>query len=961
MCLKRDYLYNRVYKVAKDTNKEAEFKRVYPTMDDWINTRFKDTDSVKKTFDIVIKNKILASNWTIEQFYTTFVCDMDWAKNLLPYCGTGTNNDPIDDTQNTITNSEILKKLKVGGDKFWNEIKVGIPSIIQTSQGYVYDKVHDLEKWWKNYKKEHGNSSSTTNDWLPDPNKSKMYVYKVKDCKWLAKNVKTGKIFIISDNTAYQSSIDILNKSYPNALKDCNNTNTPVVDTTPANLPTWANCLKVIKNLSSSKDSKSEDVVIAPFDNDFGYFWEDKSFVYVSKDGTKSYGNWSCDNNTLVINKGNGEVWTPSSGWKNTPDKTINPDQNFGTSWTSPDELTGGSKPKPNPFAELSKTKIPVSINQNESTMNNLENIIKEIDELVKGELISEQTTQIVQAPKDEINILKTNSLLTATGTLEALCRSQNQTSLPVNVNNKIYFVGKKITLKTTNTPAYLTYDGMVLQKIGNSCNFNYMKDANGLMHIKGIPFSDLELPQTEVLLQFGIDPKNGDPYYTIDTLTVKLQDLINKGARSPIFKNWDDMLTYWYPDGSKRLTASTYEKYKSDPRITYNYPRNYELNQYPTIVKANDLGLRYLGKEIQIYLPAGGATTTTSEKISRDPNVCRQDLINYLKAAFEFQQVAQKDESIDINVTRKALQGCYRTGQFQNMTGITYSDLGVEFVDKDNPFKGARGFGNDIDFEEAKKLLIGNKFKLSLVGPSGKNPYLNFYIDRRDTMNESKIKLNNLIKENLTKLSEEKQNNLLAENRIIQTRTKILLENRILKFKQPREKFFNEIISESIYLEKQGFDKELIKEEFWGKIKGLFGDHGSEAIFGTFKEYMSKWLVGKLTSVNPNGWMGTAIKKSVKDIHVEDIDKLTDCEFMTKRVSLSITNEIVNKVKNDEEVDGGISNIVKGGLTKSIDRTELLRNIESGVSKIICPELGNVGKKLEDKAEEMKLKAIRP
>jgi hypothetical protein len=227
--------------------------------------------------------------------------------------------------------------------------------------------------------------------------------------------------------------------------------------------------------------------------------------------------------------------------------------------------------------------------------------------------------------------------------------------------------------------------------------------------------------------------------------------------------------------------------------------------------------------------------------------------------------------------------------------------------------------------------------------------------------MNETKVKLGNVIKENLTKLSEEKQNNLLAETKIIQTRTKLLIENRILKFKQPREKFFNEIISETIYLEKQGFDKELIKEEFWGKIKGLFGDHGSEAIFGTFKEYMSKWLVGKLTSVNPNGWMGTAIKKSVNDIHVDDIDKLTDCEFMTKRVSLSITDEIVKKVKNDEEVDGGISNIVKGGLTNSIDRTELLRNIESGVSKIICPELGNVGKKLEDKAEEMKSKAIKP
>ena len=53
--------------------------------------------------------------------------------------------------------------------------------------------------------------------------------------------------------------------------------------------------------------------------------------------------------------------------------------------------------------------------------------------------------------------------------------------------------------------------------------------------------------------------------------------------------------------------------------------------------------------------------------------------------------------------------------------------------------------------------------------------------------------------------------------------------------------------ISEAIYLQSQGFDKQIIKEEFWDSIKGLFGQHGSEAIFGTFKEYMGKWLLKKL------------------------------------------------------------------------------------------------------------------
>jgi uncharacterized protein YidB (DUF937 family) len=208
--------------------------------------------------------------------------------------------------------------------------------------------------------------------------------------------------------------------------------------------------------------------------------------------------------------------------------------------------------------------------------------------------------------------------------------------------------------------------------------------------------------------------------------------------------------------------------------------------------------------------------------------------------------------------------------------------------------------------------------------------------------------------------LSEEKNNNLLSETKIIQTRTKILTENRILKFKQPREKFFNEIISEAIYLKSQGFDKQIIKEEFWGTLKGLFGKEGSEAIFKTFKEYMGKWLVGKLTSDKPNGWMATSITKSVNEIHNEDLDKIIDCEFITKKVSQSIITNLIDKIGKDNEVGGSISSVVKNGLSGSIDKEQLRRDIEKGVSKQVCPSLGELSKKLEDKAHEMKTKAVQ-
>jgi hypothetical protein len=144
--------------------------------------------------------------------------------------------------------------------------------------------------------------------------------------------------------------------------------------------------------------------------------------------------------------------------------------------------------------------------------------------------------------------------------------------------------------------------------------------------------------------------------------------------------------------------------------------------------------------------------------------------------------------------------------------------------------------------------------------------------------------------------------------------------------------------------------------------MKGLFGEHGSSAIFSTFKEYMGKHLVEKLTSINPNGWMGQNIKKAINTIHIEDIDKIVDCNFITKKVSSSISESIINKISQGQDIEGGgIESIVKGGLDKSIDRTELNKNIRDGISKLICPVLGDVSRKLKEKGEEMKLKAVRP
>jgi len=943
------------------------------------------------------KGKVVYFPKDKKRFYEVYVCDLNWAKDLKICGGTGGNQqeDPIN--WDTITDAELLRRIKTGGEEFWKKIKRGIPSLIKKGGKWIYNTKEDLEAWWEKHKNDsiiqppkppHTDDTDeipTSTEWLTDPTGSKMYVYQVsKNCKWLAKRVKTGRIFNISDNPKYDSSVQILNKAYADLVKDCNpsttdtstasTVNTTVdTDTTPANLPEWAVCIKIIKNLKLSQDSDGKEIVIAAFGNDLGFFWEDFTFLYVSKDGTKVYGKWSCKNNSLVITTEDGQVWTASSGWVTSPDKTRKPEQNFfGSSWTTPDELSGTNKPeisfkpevkKSSPFSELSNKKFPeikgfdinkpLNLNQNESAMDALERVINEVNNFIIEQ--TQETQEVVMAPADELNALQTNPILKNTGTLETLCRTKNQTSKPVVVEGgKVYFAGKSFKLKDGST-AYLTYNGTILVRQGDSCEFKYLRDNKGVIsHIKGIPFEDIAPQQTEILRLFGINPLdyNSDPYYQIRTLTDRFQDLINtKKARSMVFKSWNDMLTYWDPNRTKLLPVN---------ETSMTYPPNDELDQYNTVT-ADALGLTYMDKQIKIFIPRGERLTNDFKGAKYDPAKCRADLVAYLSAAFEFEKQGTANNSLNSNAVRKGLQGCYRSGVFDKMSPITATDIDVQFTDKDNPFTGLRGFGSDLDIKDVQKLLTGEHFKLPKVGPSGKNPFLPLTLDTRQ-MNESKVKLTNLIKENLQKLSEQKTNNLLAETRIIQTRTKILTENRILKFKQPREKFFNEIISEAMYLNSQGFDKQLIKEEFWESLKGLFGEHGSNAIFSTFKEYMGKHLVDKLTSINPNGWMGEKIKKAINDIHIEDLDKIVDCDFIAKKISSSMSDAIISKVSKNQDIENNdISSIVKDGLDKSIDRTELTKNIHKGVHKLICPVLGNISNKLKDKAQEMKTKAVQP
>ncbi len=307
-------------------------------------------------------------------------------------------------------------------------------------------------------------------------------------------------------------------------------------------------------------------------------------------------------------------------------------------------------------------------------------------------------------------------------------------------------------------TEGYIVYDGRILART-QGCNFVYVKKGNDTVEISGMEKKGLELPFKQLLSRFGVSNAdyNSNPYYFIDTITKKFQNLIDKGGRSSIFRSWQELLMNYYKyDNTKRLKLTTDNE---------NNPPQDELGNY-VVVSADKLGIQFNDKQIQIFVPRGVSTATPFKAAEYNSGDCRNDLVSYVAGAFDFQQTGKNDPNINNSSVRTNIRNCFRAGQYKDIK-LTQNDITVQFNDKDNPFKGLRGFGDELDINEIQKLLMGETFKLPNVGPNGKNKYLPFRIDARKGMTESKSEITNLIKENLTKIKREKDSSLLIETKI--------------------------------------------------------------------------------------------------------------------------------------------------------------------------------------------------
>lgn len=496
------------------------------------------------------------------------------------------------------------------------------------------------------------------------------------------------------------------------------------------------------------------------------------------------------------------------------------------------------------------------------------------------------------------------------------------------------------VTGKNKKGEAVFFFDNGVVKNVVTNVQKHWKCDSVNSMNQSKTVNSDL-------LTTFGL---TANDTAKAKQITGILQGLVDKGAVSDIFVKWNDLLTNVFRD-------TTLLKLNPENNEVPMDKEDLQL-KYGTDMK-DTLQRKYGWNNVSIYLPTGSISQATNVEVNLDASTCYQILSTYVQSAFQYQY-----QNINPRVDRLKMQSnintCYGGGMFNNFTGfpqnvvVTNSDGGtstkpfLSIPENKNPFGF---FRKSLNFNFIKKLLNGETDYLT-----DRNPYV-FSIGGIQKESREKA-LKSLIRENLLELSEEKKKNNISESKIIKTRGNILIENRVIETKEQQEKFFNEILSEAIYLNTQGFDKDLINEGFWDTLTGFFTNHGTDSIAGTFKEFLAKGVISWFGG-DPNSWLSTAVETAFGNINISDYSKLTDCDFLTKEIAKSISETAISKIQHDKGLTGGIWDTIRNGLVDALDESTFAQKIEGYLVKTICPNLSGLKTKLEDKAQDMKTKAL--
>lgn len=580
----------------------------------------------------------------------------------------------------------------------------------------------------------------------------------------------------------------------------------------------------------------------------------------------------------------------------------------------------------------------------------------------MKRNIIYEQkdpTAQIIQAPKNEVQRFESGPLRDKEGTIVNLCNGPNGNPRAFRVGGKTYFIAKQ-----TPKGNYLVYDGRVLQKGEGDCEYKYMVKDGKIAVLNGVSEQGLENPMKKTLSEFGIDPDNAriDLYYILNEVTNELQTkFVNKGAVSELFKIWNAMLEWYYPNDyqSKKLKPVS-------PNTTLELPTSQStLNQlYHPEDLSSTSGIKYKGGPFKIYVPNNVGTESKVSGFERTPETCRTTILKYLKNALIYSSGISKLPT-NTNVEKKELQICKTSGNFDTFEPITIdeviskesdnNDEKIQLTKKLSPF----GILNkELSFNEIKKILYGGKLfltigkKYNVGGRINTMQLVNNELDLPN-MNES-VELKSIIRNKLSVLSENKQKLFISESKVINSRFNIITESKFSK-----NKIGTDLINEAFDMVNLGMNEKLITEGLMDALKGMFG-FGAEGIVEYFKEKLTESLIKKL-GFETDEWLSGIIIKGVGNIPVGDWfnGKVFHCDYLVPLFAKTVVEQSIGKAKDKAGLTGGFYDVLRNALVNGLEETSFGQSVERGLTTMLCPYLTKIGEKMGDMFNTMKQKSI--
>lgn len=207
---------------------------------------------------------------------------------------------------------------------------------------------------------------------------------------------------------------------------------------------------------------------------------------------------------------------------------------------------------------------------------------------------------------------------------------------------------------------------------------------------------------------------------------------------------------------------------------------------------------------------------------------------------------------------------------------------------------------------------------------------------------------MDNRLKTTISEKLNRTKKTILRENYEIRNKF-FLIEEVNRNKKNSKQKMIDDVITEMFYLSSLGYKKSVISENVidWFKtLLGLGDDSIAEPVIDTFKESFLGYVIKLIAPGSTNSFLANIIKTGLADIDMNDLDKLTDCEFLSETISKSIVEGTINKLKNSAGFTAGVFNVVRNSLMDQIDNSDFFENLKGGISDFIC---GSIAGRISD------------